>query len=164
MRSLSTVQPPSAGATRSRRRVRTVDWACRLSLLAALAHALAAPSHLAEWWAYGAFFVTTVLGQAGFAALVLVRQQTWLLLAGITGNLAIVGMYVLSRTNGVPLGPHGGHVEAAGVLDVTCTACELGVVAACVALLPPLLSARTVTVLMTAGVLLWVARLTGLLA
>jgi hypothetical protein len=163
---LSTLRSPPAPITAvplRRRRVDAVDWAYRLSLLAALGHAVAAPSHLAEWWAYGAFFVTAAIGQAAFAALVLVRRWTWLLLAGIAGNLAIVGLYVLSRTNGVPVGPHREHVEAAGLLDLTCTACELGVIAACVGLLPPRLSARTTTVLMTAGISLWAARLTGLL-
>jgi hypothetical protein len=162
---MSTLERPPIPATPVRtvpHAVSAVHWACAMSLLAAAAHVIAAPSHLSAWWAYGLFFLGTAAGQAAFGVLVLVRQWTWLLMTSIVGNLAIVGMYIVSRTNGTPLGPHS-HVEPVGLLDVTCTACELGIIVACVALLRPALARATTTALMTAGALLWIARFTGLL-
>ena len=39
-------------------------------------------------------------------------------------NAAIVGLGAVTRTSGVPAGPHAGSVEEAGVLDVAATASE----------------------------------------
>jgi hypothetical protein len=132
-------------------------------MAAACAHLAVMPEHFREWWAYGAFFLTAAAGQGTYALLVLVRPRPWLVLAGIAGNLAIVGMYVLSRTNGVPLGPHAGQPEPATALDISCTAAEVGVIAASLALLPRRLARPTGTALMVAGSALWGARLSGLL-
>ena len=138
-------------------------YAALLSLAAAWGHLVVLPEHLREWWAYGAFFLAAAIAQAGFAALVVLRPTRGLLLTGIAGNLAIVGMYILSRTNGVPLGPHTGRPEAAASLDLAVTAAELGVIVASLALLPPLAARRAGTVLVVAGSALWGARFTGLL-
>ena len=51
-------------------------------------------------------------GQALFAPLVLRRPAPWVAAVGIAGNLAIVAMYVLSRTAGPPLGPHAQRPRA----------------------------------------------------
>jgi hypothetical protein len=72
-------------------------------------------------------------------------------------------MYVLSRTNGPPLGPHTGRAEPAGLLDVTCTVAELGVIVALLGLLPAAVARRTASVLAVVGMALWTARLTGVL-
>jgi hypothetical protein len=137
--------------------------AALLSFIAGDIHALLIEAHLHEWWAYGWFFVAVATGQGGFAFLILLRQPVWLLLTAIAGNLAILGMYVLSRTNGPPLGPHAGVPERVEALDVVCTAAELGVVVACLALLPRPVARRTTTVLAVAGIALWTARLTDVL-
>ena len=150
-------------AWRLHRRDVAVELAALLSLWAALGHLLVMPDHFREWWAYGLFFLGAACAQAAFAVLVLLRPAPWLLLCGIAGNLAIVGMYVLSRTNGPPLGPHAGRPEGAAALDLTCTAAELGVIAASLALLPPAPARRTATALALAGAGLWAARLTGVL-
>src|SRR4051812_6706003 len=92
-----------------------VDIAAVLSLLAAAIHVIVIGPHFQEWWAYGAFFLATAVGQAVFAVLVLLWTPVWLLLWGIIGNLAIVGMYVISRTSGPPLGPGVGRAEDAGL-------------------------------------------------
>src|SRR4051812_31709590 len=89
------------------------DIAAALSLVAAGIHVIVIGPHFQEWWAYGVFFLATAVGQALFAVLVLLWTPVWLLLCGIAGNLAIVGMYVISRTNGPPLGPHLGRAEDA---------------------------------------------------
>src|SRR3954451_5453271 len=101
---------------------RAAATAALLSLGAAWVHLAYAASHLREWWAYGAFFLATGAGQALFAPLVLRRPAGWLIATRIAGNLAIVGMYVLSRTAGPPRRPHAHIPEAAGTIDLATTA------------------------------------------
>jgi hypothetical protein len=137
--------------------------AAMLSFAAGDIHVALVQEHYREWWAYGAFFVAAAVGQGLFAALVLLRQPPWLLFAGILGNLAILAMYVLSRTNGPPLGPHAGAPERVASIDVICTIAELGVIVACIALLPARLARGTTTALAIAGIALWTARLTDVL-
>jgi hypothetical protein len=139
------------------------EWAAVLSLGAAGIHLSVVGSHLQEWWAYGVFFLAAGVGQAALSALVLLRPRTWLLLSGVAGNLALITMYVVSRTNGPPMGPHAGRAEEAGVLDVACTAAEVGTIVALVALLPPALGRRTATALAVAGSVLWAGRWYGIL-
>jgi hypothetical protein len=134
-----------------------------LSFVAAGLHLAVLDPHIREWWAYGVFFLAAAVGQAALAVLILKRSPPWLVLTGIVGNVAIVGMYVLSRTNGPPLGPHAGRPEPAGLLDVTCAVAELGVIVALLGLLPERVARRTATWLALIGLALWTARLTGTL-
>jgi hypothetical protein len=139
------------------------EVAAALLLVAAAMHLWVLEPHFLEWWAYGVFFLASAVGQAVLAVVVLRRTPTWLVLTGIAGNLAIVAMYVLSRTNGPPLGPHAGRPEPAGLLDVACTAAEVGVIVTLLGLLPALVARRTATSLALIGVALWTARFTGVL-
>jgi hypothetical protein len=86
-------------------------------------------------------------------------RSTPVALAVIAGNLAIVGMYVLSRTAGIPMGPHEGVVEEAGAIDLAVTAAEVAVVACLVTLLRPLARRLVLNVLLGAGATLWLLRL-----
>jgi len=151
------------GGREARSLVGRAEVAAGLSLAAAGMHLWVLEAHLQEWWAYGAFFLAAALGQAAFAVLILRATPPWLLLTGIAGNLAIVAMYVLSRTNGPPLGPHAGRPEAAGLLDVACTVAELGVIVALLGLLPARLAQRTGTLFALIGIGLWAARFWGML-
>ena len=132
-----------------------------LTLLAAWVHLAYAASHLRQWWAYGAFFVAAGAGQALFAPLVLRRPVAPVAAVGIAGNLAIVAMYVLTRTAGPPLGPHAHVPEPAGAIDLATTAVEI----ALVGVLLTLLGARTrrlvLNLLVAGGAVLWVLRLSG---
>src|SRR3954468_19730584 len=132
-----------------------------LSLLAAWVHFAYAASHLRQWWAYGAFFIAAGVGQALFAPLVLRRPGPLVAAVGIAGNLAIVGMYVLTRTAGAPLGPHAPAPEPAGAIALAPTAVEL----ALVGVLLTLLGARTrrlaANLLLVGGAVLWALRLGG---
>src|SRR5205823_12618819 len=95
-------------AARSRPRSRLAGPPVRVSVVAAAAlslwsgyiHFVYMQSHWQEGWAYGAFFLAAGVGQALYAPLLLRFRGTWLLLAGIAGNVAIVGMYLVSRTAG----------------------------------------------------------------
>src|ERR1700749_2095598 len=89
-----------------------------LSLAAAWVHLAYAAPHLRQWWAYGAFFLATGAGQDLFAPLIRRRPRAWVIAAGLAGNVAIIAMYVVSRTYGPPLGPHAHAPEVAGAIDL----------------------------------------------
>src|SRR5918911_2530597 len=109
--------------------------AALLSMAAGWIHFAFISSHWRDWWAYGAFFLATGVFQALFAPALMRWPNVWTTLVGIAGNLAIVGMYVLSRTNGIPMGPHTGVVERATPIDLVCTAGEIVLVGVLLALL-----------------------------
>jgi spore coat protein A, manganese oxidase len=109
--------------------------AAGLSVTAALIHLWVMPEHFEEWWGYGTFFLVATLAQGIYGVSLLRWPAKLLLSVGIGGNLAIVGFYVMTRTVGIPLGPHAGHTEAVGGLDVVCTASEVALVMALVVLL-----------------------------
>jgi hypothetical protein len=89
------------------------------------------PEHFEEWWGYGAFFLIAAAAQILYVPIVVLWPTRIILLGGITGNLAIVGLYLLTRTVGIPLfGPEAGEVEGFGLVDVCATASELGIAVA----------------------------------
>jgi hypothetical protein len=138
--------------------------AAALSLSSAIAHLGVTSVHFREWWAYGAFFLGCAAAQALFAALILWRPRDWLAVLGIVGNLAVIAMYVYSRTNGPPVGPHEGVPEAPGLYDLVTTAGEL----ALVVVLLRMLGARTgrwaMRLVLVFATALWTAKATGFLA
>ena len=106
-----------------------------LSITAAFIHSYVIPEHLSEWWGYGAFFIAAIVLQALYGIVVL--MQPWrfdkdgtrrissadyerpLYLLGIFGNLAVMGLYVVTRTVGIPLfGPEAGKVEPVTVIGL----------------------------------------------
>ena len=136
--------------------------AAALSLAAAWVHLAYTASHWQDWWAYGAFFLAMGVFQ-GLCAPAIVRRprSAPVALGVIAGNLAIVAMYVLSRTAGIPLGPHAGVVEEAGAVDLGVTAAEVAIVACALRLLRPRPRRLLVGALLVAGSALWLLRLTG---
>lgn len=110
-----------------------------LSFAAGGLHLMAGPEHLLEWWAYGLFFFAAAAIQAAYG-LVLFTQgiEGWggwhavrdrVYLAGIFGNLAIIALWIVSRTVGVPVGPESFEPESFGVLDGASKAVEVVLVA-----------------------------------
>ncbi len=80
-------------------------WVALASVFAGGIHLAVTPEHLEHWWVYGTFFVVTGLFQVAFAGWVL-RWPTWpVALTGIVVNLAIVLVWVASRTTGLPITP-----------------------------------------------------------
>jgi hypothetical protein len=113
--------------------------AALISLTAAFIHLLVIPEHFGEWWGYGVFFVVAAAVQTLFALVLLRRPSSPVLLAGIVGNLAIVAVWIVSRTVGVPFfGPGAGEIEEIGAHDIIATAAEI----ALIVLLAYLLQAR----------------------
>jgi hypothetical protein len=153
---------PAAGA-RAAPRLAAPAAAAVLSLLAAWVHLAYTASHLRQWWAYGVFFLATGVGQALFAPLVLRRPAPAVALLGIAGNLAIVGMYVVSRTAGPPLGPHAHVPEPAGPIDLATTGAEIVLVGVLLTLLGARMRRWAVNGLLAGGAVLWALRLGGVL-
>ena len=137
--------------------------AAALSLVAALIHLWVVPEHLEEWLGHGAFFLVVALAQGLGAVLLLRWPKQPVFLVGILGNLAIIALYVVSRTSGLPFGAHSGVAEEAGVLDMSATAAELGLVIALVTLLQGSHRSRVMNALLFLGALAWASRLLGVL-
>ena len=97
-------------------------------------HIAALPSHRQESSTIVAFFVAVGLGQLAAAVLLVYRPSRRTTAAVVAGNLAIVGVWVMSRTVGVPFGAHRGQPEPVSVLDGLATALELAVAVAAVLL------------------------------
>jgi hypothetical protein len=123
-----------------------VGWllaAC--SLGAAALHFAYSPSHLAEYWLYGVFFVVLAWSQMLWAFGVVFRPSRRLLVAGIAANATVIVVWVLSRTVGVWLGPNATVSEAATYPDILSTALEaMVIVGATVLLVHPRLLDRHV--------------------
>src|SRR5215218_2112132 len=125
------VSSTAAGHIGAMGRERTLYAAAALSLLAALVHLWVTPEHFEEWWGYGAFFLVAGAAQILYVPIVLLLPTWIVLLGGIAGNLAIVVLYLLTRTVGIPFfGPEAGEVERFGFVDVCATASELGIAVA----------------------------------
>jgi hypothetical protein len=118
----------AAGAATARRE-RSGTWvawtAAALSGSTAYVHFAYTESHFEEWWAYGVLFLVAGQLQAVLALALLRRPPGWVLVAGALVNLGIVGVYVLSRTSGLPVGPHANVAERAGGVDLVTTAAEV---------------------------------------
>jgi FtsP/CotA-like multicopper oxidase with cupredoxin domain len=110
--------------------------AAALTVVAASVHAWATPEHFEEWWGYGVFFLLVAAAQGVYGPALLRWPRRPVLLAGIVGNLAIIALYLVTRTVGVPFfGPHAGEVEEVGVIDLVATLAEVALVVALAALL-----------------------------
>lgn len=101
---------------------------------AALIHLAVAPEHLTEFPLLGLGFVLSAAAQLLWALAVLRRDSPRLLRIGAAGSLLFVGVYVVSRTIGLPLGPEAFHAEPLGTADLVCCGLELLTAAGAVAL------------------------------
>lgn len=125
-----------------------VRVAATLSIAASALHAGLVDDHLDEWWGYGLFFIVASLAQGvyGLVLFALPARPSWeatawrrwrrgLYKAGVAGNLAVLALYIVTRTSGIPLfGPEAGEVEPVGVLDLVTKGIELLLVACLLAL------------------------------
>jgi hypothetical protein len=88
------------------------------STAAAVVHVAAAPAHWSEWPIGGVFFLLMAAFQIGWAVMILAFANRFFVFAGIAVNLGFIGLWALSRWQGVPFGPHAGMPEAVGFADV----------------------------------------------
>jgi hypothetical protein len=96
-------------------------------------HFAVAPDHFHEWWGFGAFFVVAGLVQLAWAA------SPSNAAIGIGGNAALIALWALSRTTGLPFGPDAGTPEGIGPVDAASVLLEL---AAVLVLVKTLVAAR----------------------
>lgn len=106
-------------------------WAGFASLGAGLVHLAVVQEHLAVWWGYGAFFLVLAVVQVGWAlAALAARGQAPLRRTVAYGSLAVVALWVFTRTVGVPAGPDAWTTEEVGRADVLAGVLELAVAGA----------------------------------
>ena len=96
-----------------------------LSIGAGVIHAAVVPEHLAEEWTFGAFFILVAAFQIAWAIVVVLMPSTTVSTIGALANGAIIGVWALSRTTGLPIGPEAWAPEPVSTLDVTATLIEL---------------------------------------
>ena len=113
-----------------------------LSGVAGVIHWVVSPENLRQWWGYGYFFIWAGVLQMGYAFVIFllpllyasagpshskeagVMRSVYLL--GAVGNAAIVVLYVVTRTLGVPfVGPAANIVLPVTPASVIATAAEL---------------------------------------
>ena len=98
------------------------------------------PQYLSEWWGYGFFFTLAALAQITYGLVLFMRPWAYdetggsragggyakaIYAAGACGNLAIIGLYIITRVVGVPFfGPAAGQVEPVTALSLTVTIIE----------------------------------------
>jgi hypothetical protein len=99
------------------------------SIAAAAIHFAVVGDHFDVGLLHGLFFVTVAWAQVLWALAVLVAPRPAVLTAGIVGSAAIVAVWALSRTVGVPVPPDPWSPEAVGVADLVATGLELVVIA-----------------------------------
>ena len=109
--------------------------AALFSMAAAATHIVVLGDHYDEWWLYGLFFAAAAWAQIIWALWVVYQPSALLYQAGAIGNAAIIGMWALSRTVGIPLGPSAGDVEDATPVDILATSLEWLIVLLCFGLL-----------------------------
>lgn len=93
-------------------------------------HAAVAPAHLLEEPLFGVFFLLVAGTQLGWVAALASRPSDSLLRAGIALNIALIGLWLVTRTVGLPFGllpePH-----PVGGWDVTCVLWQIVAVLSC---------------------------------
>jgi hypothetical protein len=118
-----------------------------LSAGAAVIHFVVIPGHWDEYWGQGLFFIVAAIAQLLWALWVVVAPSRLIYLAGAAGNAAIVVMWIVTRTAGIPAGPGAGEPEAVEFADTLATTFEVVLVVGALAL------ARSVAVRRATGAL-----------
>lgn len=147
-------------AARSRRSwpVPTVYSALAVTSLATAGiHFAVMGDHFQEYVIFGVFFSIVAWFQALWALGVAVAPTRALLLTGAIANAGVVGVWLVSRTIGLPIGPDPGVAEPAAFLDVLSVILEAAIVASVATLLvrgaPDRASGRAKSGLALVGVL-----------
>lgn len=109
--------------------VTLVRVAALFSLGCGIIHGAVTRPHFDEYSPFGWFFLVVTVFQLAWGALLWFRPSSRWLAVGALVNLAVAAVWLWTRTLGVPLGPHAGDVEVAGVRDVFATVFEVAMVA-----------------------------------
>ena len=95
-----------------------------LSAGAGVIHLVMVRSHASEWPPEGYAFGLVGALQLAIAVQLLWRPSQLALRLACLANAAFVGVWVLSRIWGLPVGPESGHPHDASFVDVTCVLLE----------------------------------------
>lgn len=106
-----------------------------LSIVPGAIHAVVAAPHFAEAWAYGTFFALLAVFQLAWGVWIYARPSTSGFRTGAALSLTVIGIWVVSRTTGVPFSPEPWQAEPVGALDLAATAGEALVAVLCGAFL-----------------------------
>src|SRR5438552_6976447 len=96
-----------------------------LTLGAALIHLAVTPSHFREYAPFGLFFLAVGSAQAIMALELLTRPTRRKSAILAVASAALVGLWLISRTRGLPIGPTPGIPEEIGFTDVICNTLEV---------------------------------------
>lgn len=105
--------------------VATAPIAAALSVGAGAIHVAVTADHFAEFWLYGVLFLVVAAFQLAWGVAYLRRPRPVIALIGATVSLAIVGVWLWSRTAGLPVGPSPGESEHVGFIDFVATVFEV---------------------------------------
>lgn len=97
-------------------------------------HLAVAPAHLVQYAPMGVAFVAAGVVQLAWGAGIVLRDVPRWLLAGGVLSLMFVGVYLLSRSVGLPVGPSSFQPETFGLADLVCGGLELAAGVAAIAL------------------------------
>lgn len=98
------------------------------SLGAGIIHLAAVSEHVAHWWLYGLFFLVLGCVQIGWAVLAMESGPLPVPRAYAVLNAAVIGLWFVSRTTGLPVGPEPWQAEGVGTADLLSSALEAVVV------------------------------------
>ncbi|MEA2398418.1 MAG: hypothetical protein QOK25_1974 [Thermoleophilaceae bacterium] len=98
--------------------------ACGLAWGASVIHVEAAIEHLQEFALFSVFFALLAATQLLWGILLYRSPGRKLLIAGAVMSLAVVALWLVSRTSGLPIGPAPGTAERFGALDSVATGDE----------------------------------------
>ncbi len=126
-----TAAPARPVLARAQRASSLLPVAVVSSAAAAGVHAGVGPAHLAAQPSVGLFFAGCALAQVGWAVAMVLRPSRPLLYAAVVGNAAVLTLWLLSRTSGLPGHPR----EPFGPWDLTCAVWEICTVLVAVRLL-----------------------------
>lgn len=126
------MSPPDHAGDHAGEPVRQLTRLAPAGLLAVAGglHLAALPGHLSESAVAGAFFAITAAAQLLGAVLVATRPSSRKYGAVVAGNVAVLTLWLLSRTTGLPIGGELGVSEPLGLLDGFAATAELLVVVA----------------------------------
>jgi hypothetical protein len=98
------------------------------SLGAGIIHLAAVSEHVAHWWLHGVFFLVLGVVQIGWAVQAMEGGPLPVPREYAVLNAAVIGLWFVSRTTGLPWGPEPWQAEAVGTADLLCSALESVVV------------------------------------
>jgi len=103
-------------------------WAALASLAGGLIHLTVVSEHVSESWMHGVFFVVLGVVQIAWAVLAMASDRLPFPRTFAIVNAAVICIWILSRTSGLPVPPQPWEVEPVGVADLACTVLEALVV------------------------------------